>query len=147
MCKFVAMIKLMHIFLSLLLIISTTGVNVSAHFCEGRFMDMEINNILFQTDAGEEMGCCQLPDGQYDHCRHIKCTFHVNSQFAQGQIVQLHPSPTNTDWFHGYLPSILPSPIHIEEIVQPTAFFYQSPYHTSDPPTYLALRAPPAPRS
>lgn len=137
------MIKLTHIFLSLLLIISTTGVNVSAHFCEGAFMDMEINSITFQTEAGEEMGCCQMPDGQCDHCKHIKCSFHILSQFAPGQTVQLHPAPTNVDWFHGCLPSVTLSFIPIEEIRQPKVFFYQSPYHTSDPPTYHALRAPP----
>lgn len=141
------MVKLMHIFLSLLLIISTTGVNISAHYCEGNFMDMEINSILFQTEAGKEMGCCQMPDGQCDHCRHIKCSFHVNAQFAQGQVVQLHPSLSNADWFHGCLPSVTPILIPVEEYHQPTVFYYQSPYHTSDPPTYHPLRAPPVLRS
>lgn len=137
------MIKLMHIFLSLLLIISTTGVNVSAHFCEGAFMDIEINSIQFPTEAGEEMGCCQMEDGQCDHCRHIKCLFYIKSQFIQGQIVQQHPTPYNADWFHGCLPVVNLSLLSYEEVDQATEFFYQSPYHASAPPSFNNLRAPP----
>lgn len=138
---------LVNIFLALLLIITTSGVNVSAHFCEGAFMDVEINTICFQTEAGKEMGCCEMPDAHCDHCRHIKCSFHLHDQFAQGQVVLLHPEQTNADWFHGFLPSLCPMFAWEEEIPQSVDFYYQSLYHTSDPPAYRTLRAPPVSRS
>ncbi|MDF9795624.1 hypothetical protein OKW21_000887 [Catalinimonas alkaloidigena] len=66
--------KLIHIILSMILLLSTTGVAISKHYCGGELSAVEVGH--------EKMSCCDEPDDMPEDCCHDEqLTFLVEQDF------------------------------------------------------------------
>lgn len=135
--------RLASITLIFILLVSTIGINATVHFCGGEYLGVVINGIQFTTDIGEEMTCCMNENSQCDGCKHVKHFHRIQSQYMQGQQVNIHPLLSFNDWFHGDLPTLILSFIDVEEGGTETDFNYLSPYHPIKLFDHHGLRAPP----
>ena len=55
--------KVLHIVLSMLLLLATTGVSISKHYCMGRLMEVKLSQdkpaFCCLSDESDEAGCCE----------------------------------------------------------------------------------------
>lgn len=66
--------KFLHIALTLILLVSTTGVALSKHYCGGEFSAMEVGH--------DQIQCCEQPEEMPDGCcQDEKLTFQVEESY------------------------------------------------------------------
>lgn len=133
------------ILMTLLFLISTSGVSVHVHYCGGEVVSMSVNGLGFTTAEGMMMGGdCQDNDG-CPNCQDVMQHHQVESHFAQGQSVSVYPLLAGADWFHGALALFCPyfDVIPAEEGSADSAFAYVNNYLSCAYLPHCGLRAPP----
>lgn len=85
-------------------LITTIGIDVNAHFCEGVLTQFAVNGLPIHANHGNEMPGC-MDDG-CPLCKSIHHAYQVHSQYGIGQVISSQPAPSISDWFHGDLPSL-----------------------------------------
>ena len=131
--------------LTLILMVSTVGVNVSVMWCGDEWTGVEINGIHFLTEAGEAMkGCCTDVDGGCSTCHHESQHFQIQSQYMGGQGVSIAPAPMTTNWLaYFFTTSLTLSPTVEEGSDSSAGFYYPPPCHDDASYARRGLRAPP----
>jgi len=126
--------------LSLLLMLSTVGVDVRAHTCGDMLVALSLNGIEYTTDAGAEMTCCKHGSG-CDHCRHTHSHFQVDEDMMAGISAPDMPSMASFDLFFeaAYLMFSEPE----SDLKTTQNYFYNSLFHPLKIPDCSGLRAPP----
>jgi len=128
-----------------ILMVSTTGVNISVQWCGGEWMGVKINGISILTEAGKAMkDCCMGDDGGCDACHHVSHQYQITSQYMGAQSTDIAPAPCTDNWLQGILPTLLITLPTVEEGSDSAAeYYYGPPCHDDANLSRRGLRAPP----
>lgn len=126
-----------------MLLVSSISLNISVHYCSGEYMGFVVNGFHFVSEAGKTMTCCDSDKNQCPSCKHVKHSVRLSTQYTQAEVINISPLLAHCDWFHGDLPTILPSFMTVEEDGEDVQFYYRSPYHPITLYEQQSLRAPP----
>ncbi len=75
--------KLTHLLAILFLLISTSGVSVNSHFCEGKLVSVSIDH--------EANSCCSGMDKACKKCKDVSHIYKVQDEYVPGQVQQVNP--------------------------------------------------------
>ena len=128
-----------------ILMVSTTGVNISIQWCGDEWTGVKVNGFHILTEAGKAVqGCCMDDEGGCDACHHVSHLYQVTSQYMGAQSTDIEPVICTTNWLQGILPTLPTTLPTVEEGSDSAAEFYHGPPCHDD--AYLSqrgLRAPP----
>jgi hypothetical protein len=90
------------IILSILFLLSTSGVSVNQHYCGGELISVSINDFTIHQPSGMDMPECETPEG-CGHCHNKHFHKQIHDSYSSVQSQQLLVKSFSADWFHAHL--------------------------------------------
>ncbi len=129
--------------LLLILMVSTIGINVRSHYCGESYVGSVVNGFTFVSGEGSEMEGCMDDHNTCPHCKNVKHSYRISSQFMKGQVPQTQPLALSLDWFHAVCQAAAMPTFAFFEVAETVEYHYTPPPLTHPYMHVRGLRAPP----
>lgn len=93
------------IFLSILLLLSTSGVSVNQHWCGGELLSVSVNDFTILYPSDMDMPECEQEEG-CGQCHNKHFHEQIQDSFSSAHSPQLVVKSFPADWFHAHLFSL-----------------------------------------
>lgn len=93
------------IFLSILLLLSTSGVSVNQHWCGGELLSVSVNDFTILQPSDMDMPECEQEEG-CGQCHNKHFHEQIQDSFSSAHSPQLIVKSFPADWFHANLFSL-----------------------------------------
>jgi hypothetical protein len=98
--------KLLTTLLLLVFLVGVIGLDIRAHYCGDELSALVVNGLPLHSPGDDAMPGCGEGDS-CPHCKNIHQLYKISNNYHKATTLQLQPTLSLADWFHGDLPSAL----------------------------------------